>query len=187
MIRRYGPINTDLHQDILQAAYTGLILACKQYDPKRGADIMTYASIRMRGEVIDMLRRYRPFPKAAYRDKTKSKRLGDIPVQVVKEFEYEYHCPTVNNHGEMEESHDTTLKYLSAIQDTRLYNIAVLYYEYDHTCREIGDIYNISESRTSQLLTDACAILRKYYNPDAGLRPPLRIREVLRTSKISKT
>ncbi len=47
---------TDI-QDIIQIGYTGLILAAQKYTPQEGVNFSSYASIRIRGAIVDFLRK----------------------------------------------------------------------------------------------------------------------------------
>jgi len=44
-------------EDLMQIGFTGLINAAQQYTRKEGATFSTYASIRIKGEIIDYLRK----------------------------------------------------------------------------------------------------------------------------------
>lgn len=55
-IKRRLPSHIEL-EDLLQSGFVGLIEAKKHYLPNMGASFETYASIRIRGSIIDALRR----------------------------------------------------------------------------------------------------------------------------------
>ena len=44
-------------QDLVQIGYTGLIVAAQKYTPREGASFASYASIRIRGAIVDYLRK----------------------------------------------------------------------------------------------------------------------------------
>lgn len=44
-------------EDLVQIGYTGLIVAAQKYTPQDGANFASYASIRIRGAIIDHLRK----------------------------------------------------------------------------------------------------------------------------------
>ena len=44
-------------EDIIQIGYTGLIIAAQNYTPLDGASFASYASIRIRGAIVDFLRK----------------------------------------------------------------------------------------------------------------------------------
>jgi RNA polymerase sigma factor for flagellar operon FliA len=53
--------------DLIQAGMVGLIEALKQFDPTAGASFETYASIRIRGAMIDEIRRGDWVPRSVHR------------------------------------------------------------------------------------------------------------------------
>jgi len=53
--------------DLIQAGMIGLLDAARQYDPTQGASFETYATIRVRGAMIDELRRNDWAPKSVHK------------------------------------------------------------------------------------------------------------------------
>lgn len=53
--------------DLLQAGMLGLLEAAQHYDPEQGASFETYAGIRIRGAMLDELRRYDWTPRSVHR------------------------------------------------------------------------------------------------------------------------
>ena len=53
--------------DLIQAGMIGLIEACRNYDSSQGARFETYAGIRIRGSMLDELRRNDWAPKSVHR------------------------------------------------------------------------------------------------------------------------
>lgn len=54
-------------EDLIQAGMIGLIEAAKHYDPKQGASFETYAGIRIRGAMLDEIRRSDWTPRSVHR------------------------------------------------------------------------------------------------------------------------
>jgi RNA polymerase sigma factor for flagellar operon FliA len=54
-------------EDLIQAGMIGLLEAARQYDPSQGASFDTYAGIRIRGAMLDELRRYDWTPRSVHR------------------------------------------------------------------------------------------------------------------------
>lgn len=54
-------------EDMIQAGMIGLLEAARQYDPSQGASFETYAGIRIRGAMLDELRRYDWTPRSVHR------------------------------------------------------------------------------------------------------------------------
>ncbi len=54
-------------EDLIQAGMIGLIEAAKHYDPSQGASFETYAGIRVRGAMLDEIRRCDWTPRSVHR------------------------------------------------------------------------------------------------------------------------
>jgi RNA polymerase sigma factor for flagellar operon FliA len=52
--------------DLMQAGMIGLIEASRKFDAMRGASFSTYAGIRIRGAMLDMVRKYDWTPRSVY-------------------------------------------------------------------------------------------------------------------------
>ena len=55
-------------EDIIQTGMIGLMEAAKNYNPDKGAKFETYASIRIRGTIIDELRKEDWIPRSVYKN-----------------------------------------------------------------------------------------------------------------------
>jgi RNA polymerase sigma factor for flagellar operon FliA len=58
-------------EDLIQAGVVGLLEAARNYDPSQGASFETYAGIRMRGAMLDELRRTDWTPRSVHRNTRK--------------------------------------------------------------------------------------------------------------------
>lgn len=58
--------NTVQFDDLLQAGMLGLLEAAQHYDPNKGASFETYAGIRIRGMMLDEVRKYNWVPRSVY-------------------------------------------------------------------------------------------------------------------------
>ena len=67
-------------EDIIQTGMIGLMEAAKNYNPDKGAKFETYASIRIRGTIIDELRREDWIPRSVY----KNARMVSDAIQVIE-------------------------------------------------------------------------------------------------------
>ena len=71
MAQKFSPGNRQWYERLLSAAFLGLVKAGKDFKPAKGANFKTYATIRMRGAILDccryeidhMLRHYRRLVK----------------------------------------------------------------------------------------------------------------------------
>jgi RNA polymerase sigma factor for flagellar operon FliA len=57
--------------DLIQSGMIGLIEASKKYDPSRGASFETYAGIRIRGAIVDEIRKGDWVPRSVHRNARK--------------------------------------------------------------------------------------------------------------------
>ena len=64
--------------DLNQAGLIGLLNACQSYDPNQGANFQTYASIRIRGAILDELRRNDWLPRSV------QTQLGEVSRAIAK-------------------------------------------------------------------------------------------------------
>ena len=189
--------------DLIQAGMIGLLDAAAQYDQTQGASFETYASIRIRGAMLDELRRTDWAPKSVHR---KSRELSEAihrveartgreasDRDVAKEMDLsldEYHqllrdtssCRMMSydelvseddggfdrfagrsdDPGTMLQESQFREALVAAIGKLpeREQLIMSLYYEQELNLKEIGAVLEVSESRISQLLSQAHARLR---------------------------
>jgi RNA polymerase sigma factor for flagellar operon FliA len=190
--------------DLIQAGLMGLLDAASHYDPSQGASFETYASIRIRGSMLDELRRNDWAPKSIHRrarDMIKAVNqietrtgceakpqdvadqlgisLDDYHALVLEtntcrvlnfaevENEDESFCDTIEDQyiqGPQEKLQREEMRgYLAeAIKQLpeREQLIVSLYYDEELNLKEIGGVLGVSESRVSQLLSQAHLRLR---------------------------
>jgi RNA polymerase sigma factor FliA len=184
--------------DLLQAGMIGLLTAARHYDASKGASFETYAGIRIRGHMLDEVRRNDWVPRSVYRNsrmiseavKTVENRLG----REAKDYEVacELHLSIDNYHAMLQDAISSHLYGFDdiGVTDDLLYNEEMghatephvqvfqddlkarlaevidglphnermalsLYYEQDLNLKEIGDVLGVSESRISQVLSQA--------------------------------
>jgi len=194
---------TVIVDDLLQAGMIGLLEASRKYDSQQGASFETYAGIRIRGAMLDELRRNDWAPKSVHRkvrDITEAireieNRVGRdardeevIKVLNITKEEYYKTLQNISSHkvvswedlGIDEEAiRNTMIEYKAGLQEElekqnfqdklseaiaslpeREKMIVALYYDSELNLREIGSVLNVSESRISQLLSQAHIRLR---------------------------
>jgi RNA polymerase sigma factor for flagellar operon FliA len=194
---------TVIVDDLLQAGMIGLLEASRKYDPNQGASFETYAGIRIRGSMLDELRRNDWAPKSVHRkirDITQAMRAIEhregrdardeevIESLGISRDEYYKTLQDVSSHrvlswdeiGVDEDAfgHSTSdgktgvheqlekQHFQAKLSDSisslpeREKMIVSLYYESELNLREIGSVMNVSESRISQLLSQAHIRLR---------------------------
>ncbi|KTC65615.1 flagellar biosynthesis sigma factor FliA (plasmid) [Legionella adelaidensis] len=184
--------------DLLQAGMLGLLEASKNYDESKGASFETYAGIRIRGYMLDEVRRNDWVPRSVYRNarmiaaavKEVENRLGrdakdhEVAAELKMSLE-EYHeilndsasghlygfedvgvtddilhdesfSPSTEPHIHALQADMTT--HLSQIINSLPRNeklVLSLYYERDLNLKEIGEVLGVSESRVSQIHSQA--------------------------------
>ena len=184
--------------DLIQAGMLGLLEAARHYDSTKGASFETYAGIRIRGHMLDEVRRNDWVPRSVYRnsrmiseavrnlehrhgreakDSEIAEELG-LPIN-------EYHDmlqDSASSHlygfedlgvtddilhsegaGESTEPHINVMhkdlmSRLTQVIDGLPHKermVLSLYYEQDLNLKEIGEVLDVSESRVSQILSQA--------------------------------
>jgi RNA polymerase sigma factor for flagellar operon FliA len=193
---------TVLVDDLLQAGMIGLLEASRKYDADQGASFETYAGIRIRGAMLDELRRNDWAPKSVHRKirditeaiRTIENQMGRdardeevIEKLAISREEYFKTLQNISTHrvlswdelGVDEDTFNHSTAHKSNIHDElekqrfqerlseaiaslpeREKMIVSLYYESELNLREIGSVLNVSESRISQLLSQAHIRLR---------------------------
>jgi RNA polymerase sigma factor for flagellar operon FliA len=188
--------------DLIQAGMIGLLEASAKYDPAKGASFETYAGIRIRGAMIDEVRRGDWVPRSVHRDarriaeaiQTVENRTGrDATDQdVAREMEIsldKYHASLRDASSgrlfsidELGESLDSvgedslaTGSPQAGVERSRFLGrlgqvieqlpereklVMALYYDEELNLKEIGQILSVSESRVSQLHSQALLRLR---------------------------
>jgi len=136
-------------QDLTQAGNLGLIDAASKWDPTRRVPFRMYAQLRIRGEILESVRRRR------YRDATHAEleavhfeRADPAAVQAIDEP-----IGRAQIRRQVREA-------LAGLSDKDR-EVIVLYYWRDKLERGVGDAFQVSESRGSQLLSDARVRLRR--------------------------
>lgn len=192
-----------LVDDLIQAGMMGLLDACRNYDPSQGASFETYAGIRIRGSMLDELRRNDWAPKSIHRkvrevaeairkiehetgrdardsevitalgiekeeyykilrEATMSRMVNledaGIDEEVLSEGQSKA-SPTPLENLQEEDFKKGLSRAIAALPE-RERMIINLYYDAELNLREIGSVLGVSESRTSQLLSQALIRLR---------------------------
>ncbi len=189
--------------DLIQAGMLGLLEAIKKYDATQGASFDTYAGIRIRGSMLDEVRRSDWTPRSVHKkarmvseaireieNNTGSEaRDSDIADHLQIDLEQYNHilqdsvgCKTLSveqltefgdavyNESQTEYTEPLDIlgseKFKQALAQAimqlpeRERLIVSLYYDEELNLREIGEVLNISESRVSQISSQAMLRLR---------------------------
>jgi len=190
-------------EDLVQSGMVGLIEAARQFQTGQGATFATYAGIRIRGAMIDELRRADWTPRSVHRN---TRRISEAIRQVEgregraandREIAQaldtsldEYHMMLQDSassqilgledlfgedadpdrmlpgggaapfeHLEREQFRDAVAQALAGLPDKERLVLA-LYYDEELNLREIGGVMGVTESRVSQIRSQALHRLR---------------------------
>lgn len=189
--------------DLMQAGMIGLLEAAQKYEATKGASFETYAGIRIRGAIVDEIRKGDWVPRSVHRNsrriaqaiKVVEDRTGReaMDSEVADELEMtlpEYHaCLADSNSGrlfsldELNESGDVPIDNEDAVPDApfealssagfrqslatainglpeREKLVLSLYYQEELNLKEIGAVIGVSESRVSQIHSQAAMRLK---------------------------
>ena len=184
--------------DLIQAGMLGLLEATRHYDSSKGASFETYAGIRIKGYMLDEVRKNDWVPRSVYRNsrmiseavKQLEHKLGRTArdSEIAKQLNL-----SLNEYHEMLQ--DSASSHLYGFEDLGVSDdvlkseggqvstephlnvfhkdlmrrlgevikslppkeklVMSLYYEQDLNLKEIGQVLDVSESRVSQILTQA--------------------------------
>ncbi|WP_269777867.1 RNA polymerase sigma factor FliA [Marinimicrobium alkaliphilum] len=202
MLRMPACVQVD---DLIQAGMIGLLEAAQKYDASRGASFETYAGIRIRGAIVDEMRRGDWAPRSVHRNARRiAKAINTVEARSGRDaqdaevadelgvaldeyfsmiqdanasrlFSYEETFGDDASHvdrGETLTQHANpfegiqrdALKQSLAQAITQLPErerlVLALYYDEELNLKEIGQVLGVSESRVSQIHSQAAARLR---------------------------
>jgi RNA polymerase sigma factor for flagellar operon FliA len=202
MLRMPACVQVD---DLIQAGMIGLLEAVQKYDAARGASFETYAGIRIRGAIVDEMRRGDWAPRSVHRNarmiakaiRKVEARLGrdaqDAEIAAELElslndyhamlndascsrlFSYEETFGDDDSNIDASESSSAFASPLEGLQREGLKQslaqaitqlpererlVLALYYDEELNLKEIGLILGVSESRVSQIHSQAALRLR---------------------------
>lgn len=189
--------------DLIQAGMIGLLEASKKYDASKGAAFETYAGIRIRGAMMDEVRKGDWVPRSVHRnarriseaiklieDREGRDALDDeIATQLGMSLDEYFSCLKDSNSGKLFSFESVTECGEGAVDDVlaasdnpdqafhesafkenlakeidnlpeRERLVLSLYYEEELNLKEIGAVLSVSESRVSQIHTQAAMRLR---------------------------
>ncbi|EKE80822.1 RNA polymerase sigma factor FliA [Idiomarina xiamenensis] len=190
--------------DLIQAGMIGLLEAARNFDGGKGASFETFAGIRIRGAMLDEIRRGDWAPRSVHKNNRmvanaikivenetgRDARDVDVAAQLAISLDEYHHILREVNAGrmigiedlgvtedvltpaQMSHEHDEPLHDLEqeAFQQALVKTIATLpqrealvlslYYDDELNLKEIGEVLNVSESRVSQIHSQAMLRLK---------------------------
>lgn len=193
-------------EDLIQAGMIGLIEASQKYDASRGASFETYAGIRIRGAIVDEMRRGDWAPRSVHRNARRvSQAMAQVEARTGRDatdaevaeelgveldeyflmlqdssgsrlFSYEETFGEEDSNIDGSEHSSTFASPLDNLQrdsmkralveaigllPEREQMVLALYYDQELNLKEIGLVLGVSESRVSQIHSQAAARLRQ--------------------------
>lgn len=193
--------------DLYQAGIEGLLDAAQRYESDKGASFSTFASIRIRGAILDEMRRGDWCPRSVHKNTrdisrairrveertgraAKDKDIASELEVTLEQYRYmlsdmqgsqlfslenylEYHDETIDtDSAHLDHDRNTPLdkierqfllqrlKELITTLPEKEKLVLSLYYDEELNLKEIGEVLNVSESRISQILSQAAARIR---------------------------
>ncbi len=190
--------------DLIQAGMVGLLEALNKYDPGKGASFETYAGIRIRGAIIDEVRRGDWTPRSVHRNGRRvSEAIARVEARTGRdasdaEVAAELGVPLSEYHNLLQDSSDSRLFSFDELSESgddsvgeqfagddpgpenstqgsafktalaqaisnlpeREKLVLALYYDEELNLKEIGQVLGVTESRVSQIHSQAAARLR---------------------------
>jgi RNA polymerase sigma factor (sigma-70 family) len=143
--------------DLIQAGNVGLLKAEKTYEPESGIPLAGYAKFRIRGEMLDMIRRHasRKFVLACDRDNVDDGEQMEWLACVPAPAEASPHSSALR-----QERSAILREEIRRLPD-RYRRVVSMRYSGDLTLREIGVELRVNESRASQIHRLALTRLRQ--------------------------
>jgi RNA polymerase sigma factor for flagellar operon FliA len=167
---RIPPTSLADRDDVASAAMIGLISAVDRFDPRRGVPFEAYASLRIRGAVVDELRRVDERGRADRRPEG-----AVLAISLDALMESGAHQGPVVDDGFSERHEQEDLK--TRIQDAlgrlpaRQREVIARYYGDELTLREAGARMGVSEARACQLHGRAIQNLRRELSVNTRTAP----------------
>lgn len=189
--------------DLIQAGMLGLLEAAKKYEASKGASFETYAGIRIRGSMMDEVRRGDWVPRSVHRNSRRiseaiklvedregrDARDEEIAAELNMSLDEYFNCLKDSNSGklfsleEVTESGESAVEAISSAAggpDKEVFSatfrqhlvteierlpereqlVLSLYYDEELNLKEIGEVLSVSESRVSQIHSQAALRLR---------------------------
>ncbi|MDA0666906.1 MAG: sigma-70 family RNA polymerase sigma factor [Planctomycetota bacterium] len=155
--------------ELYAAGMYGLMRAARSYDPTKGAGFKTYAYHRIRGSILDDLRRLDFLPRSM-RDRARQNgeaapSLVGIPTD--EDGHESLAAEQASAESEGSDMHDVLHREIDALPD-KMRIVMSMYYREEMNMREIGEKLNLTESRVSQIHSNAVSRLRRVMRSAGG-------------------
>ena len=186
--------------DLVQAGMIGLLEAASKYDPGKGASFETYAGIRIRGAMLDEIRKGDWAPRSVHKNaraisdatrrleaslgrEASSQEIADamgVSIDAYSNMLNDTKSARLFSYEELTELEDesgiVSKEQVEAVHVERTFQkrlaeairtlperdqlVLSLYYDEELNLKEIGGVLGVSESRVSQIMSQATTRLR---------------------------
>jgi RNA polymerase sigma factor for flagellar operon FliA len=148
--------------DLYAAGMYGLMRAARSYDPSRGAGFKTYAYHRIRGSILDDLRRLDFLPRSM-RERARKEGVEPPAMVAIPTDEDGHESLAARQVSHQAEADDMNVLLHEAIDQLpdKMRVVMSLYYRDGLKMRDIGERLNLTESRVSQIHSNAVTRLRR--------------------------
>ncbi len=155
-------------RDFYQFGIEGLNEAIDRFDPDYGTKFETYAIQRIRGKIIDEIRKIQIKPRPITADDVRYKNLS-LNDSIDSEGNYTLNdvvpsdSPIPDDQYNKNEEKEVLIKLLKELKERDRLIITLYYYE-NLNYKEISEVLNITVSRVSQLHTKILGYLKNNFN-----------------------
>jgi len=163
--------------DLIQTGMIGLMDAAQNYDANQGASFETYAGIRIRGSMLDEIRRNDWAPRSVHRkareisaaiqsiEQQKGRNANDKEIAAalglsIEQYHQQLHESTGHHVFSLDEFNNGDEANAIKMLPDRERLLMGLYYNEELNLKEIGEVLDVSESRVSQIHSQTVIRLR---------------------------
>ena len=143
-------------EDLIQIGMIGLISAAQNYTPVKDASFSSYANLRIRGEIVDYLRKN----SSLCRSTIKMKKLAEFAIENLNK-KLGRDPDSVEIANEIKIDHDKYLEWEAAFQASTIKNIDDIYDEFSYwfASREENPEQNIDNKELKEILKKSLSSL----------------------------
>jgi RNA polymerase sigma factor for flagellar operon FliA len=161
------------YEEFLSSGSIGLIRAIELFNIKKNVPFEAFASIKIRGAIIDSIREEDTMTRP-YREKQKKNLLDEKDKIEILSYNLNYHYDNGKeyqiiiedknkSHTKEYDNYDEILFMLKSLKSIDK-EIITYYYINNFTMKKIGELLNLSEARVSQKHKEILELLKKRFN-----------------------
>ena len=145
-------------EDLIQIGMIGLISAAQNYTPVKDASFSSYANLRIRGEIVDYLRKN----SSLCRSTIKMKKLAEFAIENLNK-KLGRDPDSVEIANEINIDHDKYLEWEAAFQASTIKNIDDIYDEFSYwfASKDDNPEQNINNKELKEILKKSLSVLNE--------------------------